>query len=360
MRQFALRSHSAPITYILPVLSSSLTRFVYTADQQGYVIKWNLQVKRPDLQWQAHTDSILTILEWDQYIITHSRDSTIRIWLDDEKCYEVPVNALNFSNIVMFNNRYLITPATLDSNNMDVYELTKDPIAITRVLANFGAYKLVNTTGLHYRAKRDSEATSTTDDDADVNVKGRKDFGIIMKMLLINKTVYIGFESGDIIGLIMEFSETLGARFTLAYHNTTHCPNPVISLANVEDTLISGSTSNKLVYHHKPVKIVPYPQSGIQAIIPYNDDLIIGFWDGSIEYKGQIIQRDLPHLRADDDDNTKTVLKLTFMSLLPVTTSKSENQLARGKYAMMIKKSIETDLLLAGYEDGTILAFSIT
>ncbi|KAG5419987.1 ASA1 [Candida metapsilosis] len=340
MRVLALRAHKAPISYILPLPDGN----VITSDQSGTVIKWSLQIKRPILTWTAHTDSILTILQWGQYIITHSRDSTVKIWLEDKLKYEFPVNALNFSNVVLFQDRYLITPATTDSNNIDIYKLNDDP-SITREVTNFSPYDLI------HKLKFD-------------DIEGRKDFGIIMKMLIIGNVVYIGYESGDIVGLeitIPQPSITQDAtstllinrdiKLTLYYHNSFHVPNPIISMAALDNTLASGSTGKKVLIHTDPVKVCKLTNSGVQSIVPYKESTIVGFWNGVIESGNETIERALPHLDAED---MKTIVKLTYMCMRPGPASRDVV-----KYSTSIKREKYGDLLLAGYEDGTIVGYTV-
>lgn len=390
-QQFSLRYHKASISYILPISS----RYIYSADQSGLVIKWDLQIRRPKLQWQAHKDSILTILQWHQYIVTHSRDSTIKVWLEDVLQFEMPVNALNYTNIVLYRDNYLITPATLDSNNVDVYKLKQHPIEVSRVIANFSIFELVNKTRTNMHANMAGDGVDVNVkyadeigiDDKD-NMQGRQDFGIIMKMLVIDMTIYIGFESGDIVGLHLEVPEsklTRGSnstllinrepRLKLEYQNTLLVPNPVISLANLNGLLVSGSTGTKVVIHSDPTRTVKFHLSGIHSIQTYHDRLVIGFWDGAIEYKGEIIQRPLPQIKGgldsnsngddeNEEENLKSNVKLTSMTLSNFGNSSSSDtakvqHVRKPKYSEMVKGKLMSDAFFAGYEDGTIMGYAL-
>jgi len=44
---------------------------LYTADQQGYVAMVSTRTMRPVAFWRAHTDALLGVEEWDQFIVTH-------------------------------------------------------------------------------------------------------------------------------------------------------------------------------------------------------------------------------------------------------------------------------------------------
>ncbi|KAI5965363.1 ASA1 [Candida pseudojiufengensis] len=365
MRLFGLRSHQSPITYILPINSNT----IYTSDQNGFIIKWDLSIKRPILKWKAHNDSILTLINFqNKYLISHSRDSTIKIWLNDKCEFEFPSNSLNFSNILLYDDQYLITPATIDSNNLDIYRIQLDSDSewqLTRVVTNFSCYQLSNK----------NEILSDED-----SMKGRKDFGIIMKFYLLNSIIYIGFESGDIIGLKMILPDSKILResnsttiinkdlkLELVYHNSTHSPNPVISLSSTDNYLVSGSTGKKLIIHKSPIEILKFSNSGIQSILSFNNQLIIGFWNGLIEYGNEIIERNLPQLKNEELTTTptsdvplKTNIKLTFMSLLIVENESEEiEDDKKKKYSSMIKRRQQNNILFVGYEDGSILAYAI-
>ena len=193
--KFTLRSHKSSVTYIYqdPITSFNL----FTADSSGLIINWDLTIRRPKKSWQAHTDTILTISTIHNHLLTHSRDNSIKIWDESYSCVlEIPCNALNFSNICIIYD-LLITPASINSNNLDVYKIDKD-WQITRLIFDFDVYELVNKGEIIEEIG--SSGTS------------RNDFGIIMQMKIIttNTTtgendsdyiIYVGFESGDIVGL---------------------------------------------------------------------------------------------------------------------------------------------------------------
>ncbi|KAI5950260.1 ASA1 [Candida jiufengensis] len=362
MRLFGLRSHQSSITYILPINNN----IIFSADQNGYIIKWNLSIKRPILKYKAHNDSITTlILLQNKYIISHSRDSTIKVWLDDECKFEMAVNALNFSNIILFKDEYLITPSTIDSNNLDIYKLTvkNEEWNLSRLISNFSCFQLLD--------KNPIESNEN-------NLKGRQDFGIIMKIYLIESIVYIGFESGDVIGLEITIPESKiitnqnsktiinkELKLSLIYHNSTTVPNPIISLSSLDGYLVSGSTNKKVIIHKSPPEILKFSNSGTSSILSYNNKLILGFWNGVIEYGDQIIERNLPQIRNEEltttpSENTisDTNIKLTFMCLLRKSEDTKVDE-KKSKYLTKLKRTQANDILLVGYIDGSILAYSI-
>ena len=98
---------------------------------------------------------------------------------------EIPCNALNFSNICIIYD-LLITPASINSNNLDVYKIDKD-WQITRLIFDFDVYELVNKGEIIEEIG--SSGTS------------RNDFGIIMQMKIITTNTTTGENDSDLYHL---------------------------------------------------------------------------------------------------------------------------------------------------------------
>lgn len=355
-QQFSLRSHKSSITYIYPSPTSPL--HLFTADSSGLLIKWDLTTRRPVSSWQAHTDTILTITTIHGHLLTHSRDNTIKIWNNTDSVLEIPCNSLNFSNVIVLNDEILITPATLNSNNLDVYKVTSD-WQLTRLISDANIHQLVEN-GIQFE-----------------EIGSRNDYGIIMKIYLLDDIIYIGFESGDIVGLQLTFPDpTIKQssnnnkliinqlpKLIAKFHNSTHVPNPIISLLSFQEYLVSGSTTNKIIIHKDPIEIIKTENSGVQSIVNYkNEKLIEGFWNGEIRIGEAIIKRDMPMIQnSDSDDRSKSIKKLTFMSLLVSKGHEITKSTNKNKYALLMraKKLFTTDILLVGYEDGSIVAYKV-
>ncbi|KAG7662141.1 asa1 [[Candida] subhashii] len=417
--QFSLRSHGASITTILPLPQSQQ---LITADTTGLLILRNLITRRPIRRWQGHESDVITLIQLDSsHVLSHSRDSEIKIWnLDkiekdrDGLEYCMPVNAVNFSNIIWIpessngENGYLMTPASVDSNGFDVYKLSKsDGIwkMTTRVITNYSGYNLV-----HKQPQVDGEIGS------------RGDFGIIMKMthdISNNDVIYLGYESGDIVGISITFNPqptsastltsssskppngTTGGglskmfketnrtiinhdpQIKLMYHNSTHSPNPIISLTyDSKMGLISGSTGKKIIIHSTE-ETIKLNQSGIQSIQTHDTSnmIVVGYWNGMIEgYDSQTkacewdLKRSLPRIKTvmtnqggvdESEENVKGEMKLSYMVISSMKGDDEENG-ERGKkksYKELIRRkknqNLDSNLLFTGYEDGTINVFKI-
>ncbi|TAQ85930.1 hypothetical protein B7494_g5733 [Chlorociboria aeruginascens] len=75
---YILRGHSAQIHNTTFIRAN--TRLV-TADAEGWVVIWDLSIKRPVAVWKAHEGSILGSCEWGcDKIITHGKDNKLIVW----------------------------------------------------------------------------------------------------------------------------------------------------------------------------------------------------------------------------------------------------------------------------------------
>ncbi|KAK5121743.1 hypothetical protein LTR85_004618 [Meristemomyces frigidus] len=130
---YVLRGHSAQIHSVL-FLRQNLR--LLSGDADGWVVFWDLPIKRPVAVWRAHSGSILGLGTWgDDRIITHGRDNKLLVWQlrnDDEHSaskvlpiddgvterrkplllHALPVNALNFCSFAKCND--LAVPDEVD------------------------------------------------------------------------------------------------------------------------------------------------------------------------------------------------------------------------------------------------------
>ncbi|EMG50310.1 hypothetical protein G210_4643 [Candida maltosa Xu316] len=314
------------------------------------------------MSWKAHDDSILTISSIHNHLLTHSRDNTIKIWEETnqkmECVLEMPCNCLNFSNVCVI-QELVITPASVNSNNLDIYRIGSD-WKITRLITDANIHQLVN------------KNAGVIIEDGDSIGGSRGDFGIIMKIVYLNNSIYVGYESGDIVGLqLIEPDATTvqtgktdklvinkSAKLVVKFHDSSNRPNPIICLSSLNNSLVSGSTTNKVFIYNESVEVMKLKHSGVQSIVDYDPkNLIIGFWNGEVYYGDDvIIRRDLPVV--GQEDKSKTTRKLTFMTLLKPSDN---TQTVTRKYSSLIKskKIFTTSVLLVGFEDGSIIGYSV-
>ncbi|KAF8907375.1 WD40-repeat-containing domain protein [Gymnopilus junonius] len=147
-----LRSHSSPLSAL--ALSDDNER-VYSADASGKVVVTSTRSLRALASWIAHTDSILGVEEWDNFIVTHGRDNKLHVWQRVEEtpfsarigssaglpnlptptlCYSMDVNALNFCRFSLVilsdgtvgngkSKALIALPNLIDSSTADVWSL---------------------------------------------------------------------------------------------------------------------------------------------------------------------------------------------------------------------------------------------
>nr|GAT60869.1 WD40 repeat-containing protein [Mycena chlorophos] len=153
-----LRSHSADASALF---FSDDNERLYSGDASGRVVVTSTRSLRPIALWQAHTDSILGIQEWDTNIITHSRDHKLHVWtrledlLASERVggsaslsdlpsptlrYSMDVNALNycrFSLLPSGSEALIALPNLVESSEADIWSLP----AQNRVHASVGTQR---------------------------------------------------------------------------------------------------------------------------------------------------------------------------------------------------------------------------
>lgn len=414
-RHFSLRGHKVSVSTI-----QSLDNALVSADRNGWVIVWNVSIKRPIALWQAHTDQIITVQNTPLGLLTHARDSSIRIWdlrdtkslcnslskLDSEDvpkppCVEIPVNALNFCNVEL-RDGLLATPSTKDSEKFDLYKLSApgEDFNLTRTVHAFPPAIAAN------------------------DLDKREGDGIIMKLRFINKhLLFVGYESGTIRGFHLVDESTSNVKKTSTdttrfvsnkdltvqevFSDSSHSPQPVLSLEyDAENGLLySGSASKKMVrfgigqLSHEalhsgeigkkltaiaptnepkislidedssdtqspsqiPAQVYNLRHAGVQGMV-VGDPLYICFWDGVIKCFDRNIQerdryeRQIERVRIDADLKENTDSSKTKKA----STIASWKPLTSSDSRLLtrIRSLSQKSYLFVGYNDGLISAYT--
>lgn len=340
MRVFSLRGHKAPVSSI-----TQLENDLVTADRDGHVIIWDLLTKRCKAIWRAHDGHIVTLEKTQWGLLTHGRDSCIRIWkgpfdnltndvsvlsqtpakpgpsttesllhpetksnLPAPDHFEIPVNSLNFCNVAVSGN-IIATPATRDSERFDVYQISASH-SLLRLVENYGQL-------LEGTVEGTVEGTRTGT-------------GIIMRLLFVSESLlFAGYESGRVRGyrLKRQNVDSVGEKsrlvmnkdmkVTVVMDEAAHVPQPVLTMEYDarKQVLYTGSASKKLkVYSVRhlvgtgdetgdfgnnetdvseksqestELSISSSPSAynlghyGIQSLI-VDSQIIAGFWDGNV------------------------------------------------------------------------------
>ncbi|KAH7915635.1 WD40-repeat-containing domain protein [Hygrophoropsis aurantiaca] len=139
-----LRSHSALVNTLF--LSHDNER-IYSGDANGRVVITSTRSLRAIATWNAHTDTLLGIEEWDDSIITHGRDNQLHVWKRPPELgsirlegaaslpdlptpilsYSLDVNALNYCRFSLLHfsehEALLAVPNLVESALADVWTL---------------------------------------------------------------------------------------------------------------------------------------------------------------------------------------------------------------------------------------------
>lgn len=433
-----------------PLLNPSLM----TADESGLVIWWNILTRRPLGLWKAHSGSILTIeqlgIDWESngshdfsipkitesygQLLTHSKDGSIKIWnminlvegstaksgftyscllkkkisLADSEIpvptppllYEIPVNAMNFTNVDMNLNGYLLTPATTDSEGWDLYKINLKEIEehkkLKRLIQNHQP-NLHSTEKMVEIGEDDQEAMGFTK-------RGR--LGVIMKTAWIGLNRFlVGYESGVVVGyeVYQEVNENDGNLSTqtknFLYNNDLE-GNPITAMcidkAN-RKILCSSAGSKVSIMDLKSKdycsKIFETKHKGISSIDCDSFSNAVGLitWDGYTRfynYDEKLVlkfsskmRRQLPAISNSkeviDDQNSEVTLVNSLQtqraSVIKFTRKQLDPREAKlagmnmlynnGRSKNIVKRNKEEVFgerwLFVGYQDGKVAMYSI-
>lgn len=402
-RTFSLRAHKAPIACITTFENS-----IVSGDRDGYVIVWDVFRKRPLALWKAHHGQIISMQLTPLGLLTHGRDSSIRIWhppftglhndtsilssgpnsptldfssISSQKTpssFEIPVNALNFCNVA-YHNGLLATPATRDSENFDIY----------RVLEDFSLLRMVE----NYSCPKDLEEIASPDQ--------RAGAGIIMRLLFVDDSLlFAGYESGRIVGFrfknevvsSVKTNERLllnkGTKVTVVMDERAHTPHPVLSLEYEPSSgkLYTGSASKKLLVYSighlvrqngeredevgeaemntLSMESHNLHHYGIQGLQIGGNNVVAGFWDGFVVILNKDFtlltefERNEESIQPEEEGEVGRTSKKSLC--VHIWHPPEDNEVPTSKKALMRRQRNQTtSLLLVGYGDGLVSAYSL-
>jgi hypothetical protein len=432
LQKGALRGHKNPITCTAVFKDHKRNcNTLVTSDNEGWVAWWNISTKRPLGVWRAHSNSILSVLQIDHsLLLTHGKDSCVRIWVLDQfqgfsktfsaedhtdsqshrwpEYVEIPVNTLNFCNVCYLDGK-LITPATQDSNNFDIYSIFPESAAhlpdidlqlsLRRIVAN------ADPLALHKKAvNRENASNGIEFEISDENSK-RDGFGIMMKVVFVSPTLfYIGYESGHIIGFsLTEHKPNVSVRskegssksfeaslinkdpsVEVVYFSAFHCPHPITALF-YQDKLYAGSAGKRLSVHTKQTSIAEEPVieshnlkiAGVQDITLLPELAVVAFWNGVVKgYEIQAMEckneqhelkpawkmsRDVPRISTLESNNGQKESQELPSKVKANTLCILENStVSHSNYRDLVRaRQASPRLLAVGYADGVTIMYEI-
>jgi WD40 repeat protein len=122
---FSLRGHSSPVTAL-----SIANLELFSGDENGNIIIWDILKRRPIHFWKAHTDSILQVAYHEQlnFHLTQGRDNTLRCWSNEVQTKVFSVDSLHFCKFKLYKTLIIYVDP---SQTICVYDLQTEKFIAT-------------------------------------------------------------------------------------------------------------------------------------------------------------------------------------------------------------------------------------
>ncbi|KAF3907752.1 hypothetical protein AA313_de0209487 [Arthrobotrys entomopaga] len=268
---YVIRGHASPVHALRFYRSNSR---LISADADGWLVLWDVAIRRPVAVWKPHDGPVLAVADWDNsnVMITHGRDHRIRVWqvrLEDEEAldrqlpalaastslstsqphkqppllYELAVNAMNFCAFAICHDGsdieenldqgslkplLLAVPSSRDTNTIDIYQLPSQSRRHVAIGQNLGFQ-----TGMP----------------------------MALKLFYINSslTLIVGYESGHVVVFTLASSSN---KWVQIYSSKPHS-QPILSL----DYSIHSPSPSLLFYSSSADSIIAKHQVSVEAIL---------------------------------------------------------------------------------------------
>ncbi|KAK4953756.1 Astra associated protein 1 Asa1 [Elasticomyces elasticus] len=181
---YVLRGHTAQI-HTVHFLRQNLR--LVSGDAEGWVVLWDVPIRRPVAVWRAHKSAVLTLNTWDvDKIITHvtslhGRDNKLCVWqlrqedegslsttlpIDDAESerkkpwllHSLHINALNFCSFAMCrvpdSTSILIAVTGIQDGHVNVTSLPEEQRVATIIDPKSIQTGMCMAIGLHYQANK--------------------------------------------------------------------------------------------------------------------------------------------------------------------------------------------------------------
>ncbi|KAK1064986.1 Astra associated protein 1 Asa1 [Friedmanniomyces endolithicus] len=369
---YVLRGHTAQV-HAVHFLRQNLR--LLSGDADGWVVLWNVPIKRPVAVWRAHKGAVLGLESWDDdRIITHGRDNRLCVWqfregdessfsttlpIEDPESerkapwllHSLPVNALNFCSFATCRVPVLeeITTAnTLPTNNT--------LIAVPGVQDGH-----INVTSLP-----SEERVATILDPKDIKT------GMVMAIGLHfpdNNRLHViaGYESGYVC--IFAESTATAKQWQAVYTHKSHT-QPVLSLdVSPSAGYFYSSSADDILARHllKPDStveptVVRTKHAGQQSLTVRPDGRIFATagWDARVRVYSAKTMKEMAVLKWHKEG----VYAVAFATGQDDDAADSGDGMVVGKREMTVseqrvRKTKETHWLAAGSKDGKVSLWDV-
>ncbi len=397
---FTLRHHKVAVTSLLNWCSEDILPTLISGDEDGTILVWNLLNRKPFYRYKCN-GQIISLQQVNDLLVALCKDHTLRIFTfplsvtlsinntfstshnlaELNLIYEIPVNTLNFANAAVQHingDIYMLWCCnTQDSETIDVYQFNiQEKTSLRRLHKAIALYEHISKM-------------------VDPSVMKFDKLGTVMKFLLYEDRIYIGFESGFVVAVSL--SDDLSLH--VSYVSSAHYPEPVLDLSVGHDLkmVLSSSTTSSLGLHKAKSKLkhqhdtaegdiiiddsevysnlIKLPTKKVAHIQQMDNIIVVSTWYGTTEIfdttgrdtltiirkeRGQVPVDDNPYGNASlPKDSTRVKISSTIcISKTNTNEVSSIKDVTEGIKRRLLRFSNQT-WCLVGYEDGSIVVKEI-
>ncbi|SCU97270.1 LAFA_0G10660g1_1 [Lachancea sp. 'fantastica'] len=274
---YTLRRHEHDVT-ALKIVSQDPFPVLISGDRSGLLLVWDLITRRPVATHKLESKAQIIHIDWvEKYVTVLSKDRCLRFFTLHDECdaaltteakrgsianqkfsfeevYSIPVNTLNFANVAiqtLSNGLFRLWCCnTQDPESFDVYTFdVKDQQSLKREFKAVNLYSiLIGATNWDRTASLEKS-------------------GLVMSFLDVDGVVYVGFESGFVVGIRYIERNTAGPLLAMLHASSVHYPEPVLSLCSSGDgqRVYSSSTTRFVGEHGVDYNYKPESESNVYS-----------------------------------------------------------------------------------------------
>ncbi|OWB54462.1 hypothetical protein B5S28_g309 [[Candida] boidinii] len=384
---------SADKSYNIPIINTSTYGTLLTHGKDGEIKIWKLidtfNLPGSDVLGYKYSSALTkkVYMENSNDNNNISENNSKEKWTKPKIFFEMPVNMLNFCNVAINNENYMVTPSTLNSNYFDVYKLDLDLNSsnqpdLKRIHKSVNAITFTDDFNIPIKHLENQENTN-------------KDLGIIMKIEWINDNYFaVGYESGH----VLTFKLKAEGEISLITIESSHYPNPIMALNynSALNILTYTSTTDSVVIDSleylddegqditTKVNVISLKHKGISEIITNGSIISFITWDGySRFYKIEnsnltfifklkkltpSIQLELQTGKDADGSSVSNLTRTSFLGFSKIQRNfsylKDNNLLlySNGMSKMIVRKRYELNQdknwLFIAYRDGSVSLYN--
>ncbi|KAI8984325.1 WD40-repeat-containing domain protein [Mycotypha africana] len=285
---YICREHKSTVNY-LHLFDKD--QYLASCDNDGWIVIWKMQTKRPIKKWKAHQSSCLKVysIDNDTKLISQGRDNKIHIWklitaaeeqqqqqMEDlpELISSITYNGVGFCKFACFEAKQAVIlcfPSKEELSMFDIYDLTNEHYILQNVNDDTGTLRLGTCMAVQMFVP--SNLPQQNEEDHDIKTSFH---------------VLAGYESGMVV--LWDLGATRHSeRKKILWHRHEH-KEPILDLA-VDNTHLFGlssSADNQLCNYSlstgETVKRITLKKSGVVSLRIRSDNKIFasGGYDNRI------------------------------------------------------------------------------